>query len=140
MEARIFTEQEERKKIHVVREKKRERKALFLNRLLVVLFFIGFFSILGFYINSNAKVAALQEEVNRLKAEKKQMETDKLAYISKLEEKKASPLIKEEAMYKLGMQYPTSDQVIYVNVNMDGENEDKKDSSEILQALIKNRL
>ncbi len=130
---------ENRRKI----EEFRKKRVLLKNRTRLRFFVVSgaliFGALLYLYLQSKAEVDALQKVALSLKAEKKTLEAEKLDLISKLDEEKASSKIKEEAQYKLGMDYPSEGQIVYITVEEMQENKSKR-TSDLLKALISNGL
>lgn len=70
-------------------------------------------SILFRYVN----ITQVRQEITALEYQKEELEKNKINLIGDLESLKSSPKIAEQAKEKLGMDYPTKDQVVYVNLN-----------------------
>lgn len=74
-------------------------------------------SVLFRYVN----ITQVRQEITNLEYEKEELEKNKINLIGDLESLKSSPKIAEKAKEKLGMDYPTKDQLVYITVE-DGLN------------------
>lgn len=64
-----------------------------------------------------ANITAVRVDITKLEKEKVELEKVKMNLVADLEGIKTSGKIAEDAMFKLGMDYPTEGQIIYVSVN-----------------------
>lgn len=67
------------------------------------------------YVN----ITSVRQQITELEYEKAELEKTKINLIGDLESLKSSPKIAEEAKIKLGMDYPSKDQIVYVSVDND---------------------
>lgn len=73
--------------------------------------------------NLDRKIASQEAEITELKKNKISLEGDMVNI-------KSSGQIEEEAMYKLGMVYPTDDQIVYIELG------DKKETKDVNQNVF----
>ncbi|NMB26742.1 MAG: hypothetical protein GX987_01655 [Tissierellia bacterium] len=77
-----------------------------------------------FILYRYANITKVRQEITELERQKIELEKEKEHLTTELESIKSSSKIEEEAIIKLGMDYPTEDQIIYINVkDMDIEKE-----------------
>lgn len=81
-----------------------------------------------FILYGYTNITKIRLEINELENHKKELMKEKEALIAELEAVKSSIKVEEEAMIKLGMDYPTEEQVVYIEV--DDEIFTKKESHE----------
>ena len=62
-----------------------------------------------------SQVAGLDREILRQKAEIEELNKTKTTLVGDIKAVKSSAQIAEEAMYKLGMVYPSEDQIVYID-------------------------
>lgn len=62
-----------------------------------------------------SQVAGLDREILRQKAEIEELNKTKTTIVGDIKAVKSSAQIAEEAMYKLGMVYPSEDQIVYID-------------------------
>ena len=72
---------------------------------------IVFVSILMFY----SQIEGLDREILKQKAEIDELNKTKITLVGEIKAVKSSEQIAEEAMYKLGMVYPSEDQIVYID-------------------------
>ncbi len=84
------------------------------------------------YVN----ITQVRQEITKLEYEKSELEKNKINLIGDLESLKSSPNIAEQAKYKLGMDYPTKDQVVYVTVDYASSNAKDEKTSNSLNLII----
>ena len=72
---------------------------------------IVFVSILILY----SQIAGLDREILKQKAEIDELNKTKITLVGEIKAVKSSEQIAEEAMYKLGMVYPSEDQIVYID-------------------------
>ena len=72
---------------------------------------IIFTSILILY----SQIAELDREILKQKAEIDELNKTKITLVGEIKAVKSSAQIAEEAMYKLGMVYPSEDQIVYID-------------------------
>lgn len=84
---------------------------------------IALFTIVSLFIlKGYSTISETRMNITSLEKRKNELEQTKFSMISELEEAKSSVKISEEAMYKLSMDYPNSDQVVYLSL---GESNDE---------------
>ena len=64
-----------------------------------------------------ANITAVRQEITNLERQKVELEKVKLDLVADLEGIKSSVKIAEDAVTKLGMNYPTEGQIVYVSIN-----------------------
>lgn len=96
-----------------IREKKNNSvpKLAFLTIPMIILG-ISLFILFGY-----AKITAVRIDITELENQKVELEKTKLNLIADLEGLKSSSKISKDAVLKLGMDYPTEGQIVYVSVN-----------------------
>lgn len=111
----IQVEERRRKKREQAFKRRKKEKILFK---LSCISFITFFAIISFFILKGYSTIS-QSRMNITKLEKRRNELEQIKYSmeSELEEAKSSVKISEEAMYKLSMDYPNKDQVVYLSLD-----------------------
>lgn len=72
-----------------------------------------------FMLYGYANITKIRIEINELENQKKELIKEKEALAAELEAVKSSTKVEEEAMIRLGMDYPTEEQIVYVEVNDD---------------------
>ena len=77
----------------------------------VVIVTIVFVAILILY----SQIAGLDREILKQKAEIDELNKTKITLVGEIKAVKSSEQIAEEAMYKLGMVYPSEDQIVYID-------------------------
>lgn len=114
----IYDEKEEQKKtIKKNREIKRRRKQKMLFKLSCI-FFATIFTITSLLIlRGYSNISEIRMNITKLEKRKNELEQTKNFMASELEEAKSSIKISEEAMYKLSMDYPNKDQVVYLSLD-----------------------
>lgn len=70
-------------------------------------------SILFRYVN----ITEVRQEITGLEYQKEELEKSRVNLIGDLESLKSSPKIAQQAKEKLGMDYPTKDQIVHITVN-----------------------
>ena len=71
-----------------------------------------------------SQIAGLDREILSQKNEIEELNKTKTTLVGEIKAVKSSSQIAEEAMYKLGMVYPSEDQIVYID---SGEEENRKD-------------
>ena len=64
-----------------------------------------------------ANITKMKLEITEIQQQKIQLEKEKEDLLAELESIKSVTRIEEEALVKLGMDYPTEDQIVYVSVD-----------------------
>lgn len=85
------------------------------------LFFLGV-SLIGlalslFILYRYANITKMKLEITEMQQQKIQLQKEKEDLMAELEAIKSLTRIEEEALVKLGMDYPTEDQVVYISVD-----------------------
>jgi cell division protein FtsL len=80
---------------------------------IATMFLILSLSILFRYAN----ITKVRSEITQLEREKVELEKTKQDLIAELEGIKSSSRIEEDAIYKLGMDYPSEEQIVYLTIN-----------------------
>ena len=62
-----------------------------------------------------SQIACLDREILKQKAEIDELNKTKITLVGEIKAVKSSEQIAEEAMYKLGMVYPSEDQIVYID-------------------------
>ncbi|MGO1469105.1 MAG: hypothetical protein ACTHW2_03690 [Tissierella sp.] len=118
--------EEERKIIKKNRAIRRRRKQKMLFKLSCI-FFATMLTITSLFIlRGYSNISEIRMNITNLERRKNELEQTKNSMVSELEEAKSSIKISEEAMYKLSMDYPSKDQVVYLS--LDGSKETVKDN------------
>ncbi len=114
-EEEVKIDEDRKKRIKKAREaQKKKNSILKLFSLFIPIVITGIcVSILFRYVN----ITQVRQEITALEYQKEELEKNKINLIGDLESLKSSPKIAEQAKEKLGMDYPTKDQVVYVNLN-----------------------
>ena len=100
-----------------VNQKKKNMKKNMKNKLnLVVSAFIILVVCLSVLVGY-AHITEMRLEITKLDNQKVELEKEKQELLAKLDSLKNSDKIEEDARLKLGMVYPTEDQIVYVDVN-----------------------
>lgn len=105
-----------RKKTRKIQEKKKKKNNSLakLTIMSIPMVILGIaLSILFRYAN----ITAVRQEITNLERQKVELEKVKLDLVADLEGIKSSVKIAEEAVTKLGMNYPTEGQIVYVSIN-----------------------
>ena len=114
--------------------KKRKKSKLTYKLFIMGLAVIGLILSL-FILYRYANITRVRQEITELERQKIELEKEKEYLTTELESIKSSSKIEEDAMIKLGMDYPTAEQVVYVNVgDIDMEEEtDKREKSVLVK-------
>lgn len=116
-------------------ESRRLQGGLFLIKALSIFMLLGLFAVLGIFLKGYAGISALQAEVSTIEKMKRQLLSEKADLTAELEGLKASLKIQEEAKYKLGMIYPTAEQIVYLTVEDSTENRNESEKVNIIQEI-----
>lgn len=84
------------------------------------------------YVN----ITSVRQDLTGLQNQKTELEKTKINLIGDLEGIKSSKKIAEDAVLKLGMDYPTQDQIVYVSVNNSVPNKVTKNSNNMLKRML----
>lgn len=119
-----FEVQEKQRKKVVRKKKNNSVLKLFLLAIPFIILSISLLILSGY-----AKITTIRQELTELEREKVELEKTKMNLIADLEGIKSSGKIEEDAITKLGMDYPNDDQIVYITVNV---NEDPIEQEEKL--------
>jgi len=110
---------EPKKKIRKTKRKvhKKNTDNIFKYAALIVALVVLAISIL--ILSRYANITAIRQEITQLEREKLELEKVKMNLIADLEGIKSSVKIEEDAINKLGMNYPTEEQIVYVSIGED---------------------
>ena len=97
-----------------VRKKKNNNSILKLFALIIPFVLLGISLLI---LSRYANITSIRQELTKLEREKVELEKIKMNLIADLEGIKSSAKIEEDAITKLGMTYPTEDQIVYITVN-----------------------
>jgi len=89
----------------------------------MILMGISIFVLIGY-----ANITSVRSDITKLEREIVEFERTRLNLVAELEGIKSSVRVSEEAMYKLGMDYPSEGQIVYISVNEPTIEHAKKDS------------
>lgn len=78
----------------------------------IIILGISLFILFGY-----AKITAVRIDITELEHQKNELEKTRLNLIADLEGLKSSSKISEDAVLKLGMDYPSEGQIVYITVN-----------------------
>ena len=106
----IDIQREKPKKVH-------KKKSNASSKLLIIGFAIIGLILSLFILYGYANITKTRLEVTGLEKQKIELEREKEDLIAELEGIKSSSKIEEGAIVKLGMDYPTEDQIVYMDVN-----------------------
>lgn len=106
--------------------KSRKKKSRAASKLLIIGVAIFGLVLSLFILYRYANITKIRGEITELEKQKLELEKEKEHLIAELEGIKSSSKIEEDAVVKLGMDYPTEEQIVYMDVN-DFNFEDKKD-------------
>lgn len=95
-------------------KKKRSNSLAKLMILSMPLFFLGIALLILFRY---ANITAVRQEITKLERQRAELEVVKQDLIGELEGIKSSTKISEDAITKLGMNYPEEGQVVYIAIN-----------------------
>lgn len=148
MEARVLIDErdftiEEERALNQIKENRaiRKRDRIIKKRVVgLIVVFLATVSVLFLFLNGNADIDKLQKTVQNMEDEKRALKIKQSTLISELEEKKADPKIKEEALYKLGMQEPKEHQIVYISIEGGESKNTQEENLVLMKALIDNGL
>lgn len=112
--------------------KRRKKKSKAANKLLIMGLAIIGLTLSLFILYGYANITKIRIEITELEKQKVQLAREKEDLIAELEGIKSSSKIEEDAMIKLGMDYPTEDQVVYINVDDIALNEEISTNKEFM--------
>lgn len=113
---------EEQRRIKREKNFKRHKRQKMIFKLACILSIALFTMVSFFVLKGYSTISETRMNITSLEKRRSELEQTKFSIISELEEAKSSVKISEEAMYKLSMDYPNSDQVVYLSL---GESNDK---------------
>lgn len=110
-----------------INQKKRQEKRLqFIIKSFYVIIALFALMICLLLLYRYASIAEMQMEVNALERHKVDLEHKKIDLSARLDELKSSKAIEEDAMIKLGMDYPIEGQLVYVSLEELGEKKEQE--------------
>lgn len=95
-----------------IKKRKNSAKPLYITIAIVIIMFLGISIVYAQLSNLDKQLILQEKEIADLKKEKMALEADVKGI-------KSSTDIQDEAMYKLGMVYPSQDQIVYVDISED---------------------
>ncbi len=104
-------------KLKKKKDLKRHKKQKIIFKVSCLLSIILFTMISFFVLKGYSNISESRMNITKLENKRNELEQTKSSMISELEEAKNSVKVSEEAMYKLSMNYPNSDQVVYLSLN-----------------------
>lgn len=115
----IYDEKEEERKkaIKRNREIKRRRKQKMVFKLSCIVFAATFTITSLVILRGYSNISQTRMNITKLERRRDELEQTKNLMISELAKAKSSIEISEEAMYKLSMDYPNKDQVVYLSLD-----------------------
>lgn len=93
-----------------VKKRKNLAKPLYMTIAIVIIMFLGVSIAYSHLSSIDKEIMAKEKEISDLKK-------TKLALEAEVKGIKSSTEIQDEAMYKLGMAYPSQDQIVYVDIS-----------------------
>lgn len=118
----------------VIKKQKENYSILKLFALTIPCIFLGISLLI---LSRYAKITSIRQELTKLEKEKEELEKIKMNLVADLEAIKSSVKIEEDAITKLGMSYPTEDQIVYITVNVDEDTNDPKEKPTLVGKLSK---
>ncbi len=110
---------EDKEKINKKKRNKRHNKNKSRNKMKSLFFSFIIFLACLFILNRYTQITHLKLEVSDLEKEVTGLEREKEDLVAELDSLKNVARIEEDARTKLGMDYPTEEQIVYVDVNED---------------------
>lgn len=104
---------EQKKKRKVKKQNKKNRSSIKLIYIFMTMIFLG---ICLFILSRYADITGIRVDITNLERNKMELEKTKMDLVAELEGIKSSSKITEDAMLKLGMDYPDESQIVYVTV------------------------
>lgn len=112
---------EEQKRLKRKRVLKRRRKQKIFFKVSCITAVVAFSVLSIFTLKGYSTISSSRMNVSNLERRRNELEQTKSSMISELEEAKGSVKISEEARYKLSMDYPKDDQVVYLSLGKSGK-------------------
>ncbi len=113
----LEVKEKSKKNIKKIKENKRNNNSL--AKLMILCMPMVILGIALLILFRYANMTAIRQEITQLERQKMELEKTKLNLIADLEGIKSSVKIAEDAITKLGMDYPTENQIVYVSVKED---------------------
>ncbi len=104
-----------KKNTKVIKEKKKKNNSF--AKLIIMIIPMVFLGIALSILFRYANITEVRQEITKLERQKIELEKTKLDLVAELEGIKSSAKIAEDAITKLGMNYPTEGQIVYLSVN-----------------------
>lgn len=108
---------EQRKIERKKRQEKIQKKQRTMFKLSCVFFAAIFMVTSLFVLKGYSNISEKRMNITKLEKRRSELEQTKNSIVSELEEAKGTIKISEEAMYKLSMDYPKKDQVVYLSLD-----------------------
>jgi len=105
----------EKNKNRTVIKRKKKTKAIY-KLFIMGIAMIGLILSL-FILYRYTNITNIRLEITELEKQKIELEKEKEILIAELEAVKSSSKVEEDAIIKLGMEYPSEDQIVYVNLD-----------------------
>lgn len=127
------------KKIKKRTKEKRNHKVLY-KVFSIGIAFIGLMLSL-FVLYGYANISKIKFEITQIQQQKVQLQKEKEDLMAELEALKSSARIEEDAVIKLGMDYPTEEQIVYISIDeltLDDEKADELVEENTFLGQLKN--
>lgn len=112
------------------KQKQRQNRATSFAKLVVLFIPMIFLGVSLLILVRYANITSVRQEITKLEKQQVELEKTKMNLIADLEGIKSSEKIADEAMFKLGMNYPTEGQIRYVSVKNSSNNYDNNSNSQ----------
>lgn len=120
----------------IKRPKKVQKKNTSSLKLLFLFFPVMISAICLLILFRYVNITSVRQEITKLENQKVELEKTKINLIGDLEGIKSSKKIAEDAMLKLGMDYPKPEQIVYVSVNENAPTEQEAKSNNRLKRVF----
>ena len=110
--------------------KKKKAKATF--KLIAITMAVITLALCLYVLYGYANITKLKSEIAVLEGKKLELEKDKEDLIVQLETIKSVDKIEENAIFKLGMDYPEEGQIVYLSIDEIEENSEIEDENKVL--------
>lgn len=111
----VDMEYEKQKRIREKQKRKRKKAQSMQKLIFIGIAIIGLFLAL-YILQGYVNITKTRHEITELENQKLELNREKEDLISELEATKSPIKIEEDALTKLGMDYPTEDQIVYIDV------------------------
>lgn len=120
----------------IKRQKKVQKKNTSSLKLLFLFFPVMISAICLLILFRYVNITSVRQEITKLENQKVELEKTKINLIGDLEGIKSSKKIAEDAMLKLGMDYPKPEQIVYISVNENAPTEQEAKSNNRLKRVF----